>query len=48
MVWFKKGWMKWEKYKSRITFLDLFRFQQNCRKQNINSLSSEELVGGSN
>jgi len=33
MFWNKKTFMDWDDYKNRIDFLDVFHFQQKCRRE---------------
>jgi len=35
---FRQGFMEWEDYKSKISFMDDFCWQQSVRRENIRNL----------
>ena len=38
MFGFKRKYLEWEDYKTKIDFLDIFHWQQSVRKENIKNL----------
>lgn len=40
---FEPKYLTWEEYSSRIAFLELFYFQQKCRKESIKNQIEAEI-----
>ena len=40
MSWFRKGYMNWDSYKTKIDFLDDLHWQQRVREENIRNSKS--------